>query len=140
MDDTRIELEYNTRKKSSLIAYLLYIFLGIFGAHRFYLGKYLTGMLMPILLFVGSGMGGIGGYLKGDSPESFAAPFALLTLSFASIGGYIILALYDVATLWKQVEDQNRSTLNQLYSQRESDRPPQQDNSGDGNESEVVEP
>jgi TM2 domain-containing membrane protein YozV len=138
MDDQRIELEYSARKKSSLVAYLLYIFLGILGAHRFYLGKYLTGILIPVLLFAGTALGGIGGYITGESPESLVAPFVLLTLGFSSIGGYVLFALYDLVTLWKQVEDLNRSTLNQLYNQREPDRSSQQDSSETGEESEAV--
>lgn len=117
MDDKRIDLEYQIRKKNSFLAYVIYIFFGIFGGHRFYLGKYYTGILMPVLIFGGTIMGSMAGHMTADSREIYAGVFLLLTFSFAFIGGYILFALYDLATLWKQVEDYNRSVLNQVYSQ-----------------------
>jgi len=35
--------------KSLLLAYLLWLVLGLFGAHRFYLGRYLSGALLLAL-------------------------------------------------------------------------------------------
>jgi TM2 domain-containing membrane protein YozV len=32
-------MEYDARKKSRLISYALWFFFGVFGAHRFYLGR-----------------------------------------------------------------------------------------------------
>lgn len=39
--------------KSALVAYLLLIFLGVFGAHRFYLGKTGSGILMLVMWLLG---------------------------------------------------------------------------------------
>lgn len=36
---------YDAKKRSTLIAYLFWFFLGWVGAHRFYIGKHLTGLL-----------------------------------------------------------------------------------------------
>ena len=42
-----------------IIAYLLWFFLGVFGAHRFYLGRFWTGLLY---LFTG-GLLGVGWFV-----------------------------------------------------------------------------
>ena len=41
-----IAKEYDNRKKSSVIAYILWLFLGIFGVHRFYVGDFFKGILL----------------------------------------------------------------------------------------------
>ena len=46
----------NVSGKSRLVALLLFLFLGIFGAHRFYVGRYLLG----VLYFFTIGLFGIG--------------------------------------------------------------------------------
>ena len=43
-----------TSNKSRLVALLLCIFLGVFGIHRFYVSKWITGILM---LLTGGGFG-----------------------------------------------------------------------------------
>ena len=42
-------MRYDANKRSAGIAYLLWFFLGWLGAHRFYLGRLLSGALMLIL-------------------------------------------------------------------------------------------
>ena len=49
----RQQLMYDANRKSVGVAYLLLIFLGGFGAHRFYLGESGTGAAQLILLIVG---------------------------------------------------------------------------------------
>ncbi len=39
-------MRYDAAKRSVLIAYLLWFFLGTFGVHRFYLGRLGSGLLM----------------------------------------------------------------------------------------------
>ncbi|WP_265506906.1 TM2 domain-containing protein, partial [Paracoccus rhizosphaerae] len=48
-----IEQRVTNDGKSAVIAYLLLVFLGAFGAHRFYLGKTGTGVAMLLLWIVG---------------------------------------------------------------------------------------
>jgi TM2 domain-containing membrane protein YozV len=38
-NDTRVLMLYEANKKTALVAYLLWFFLGWFGAHNFYLGR-----------------------------------------------------------------------------------------------------
>ncbi|GLQ57127.1 TM2 domain-containing protein [Devosia nitrariae] len=45
----RTSAQYDIEKKSLLVAYLLWFFLGYVGAHRFYLGRPVSGLLMLVL-------------------------------------------------------------------------------------------
>jgi TM2 domain-containing membrane protein YozV len=49
---TDASLMYDAHKKSALVAYLLWWFLGYFGAHRFYLGATVSGVIMLVLFLV----------------------------------------------------------------------------------------
>jgi TM2 domain-containing membrane protein YozV len=42
-------MQYDAAKKSAVIAYLLWFFLGGFGVHRFYLGRIGSGIVMAII-------------------------------------------------------------------------------------------
>ena len=52
MVDT-LSLEYENNKKSIILAYFLWFFLGMLGAHRFYFGKNISGLVL-LILTVGS--------------------------------------------------------------------------------------
>ena len=65
------QYEYKKRKKSTVSAYVLWFFLGILGAHRFYVGDYLRGGLLLITLG-----GFIIGWLAAPSPTPAPAPTA----------------------------------------------------------------
>ncbi|GAB4144944.1 MAG: TM2 domain-containing protein [Sphingomonadales bacterium] len=45
---------YEARRKSGLLAYALWFFLGYFGVHRFYLGRWTSGLIMLALTALGS--------------------------------------------------------------------------------------
>jgi TM2 domain-containing membrane protein YozV len=54
MDDSvRQQLLFEANRKSTGAAYLLWFFLGGFGAHRFYLGRTGTAVAQLLLLFFG---------------------------------------------------------------------------------------
>ena len=42
--------DYDNQKKSSVIAYILWFFLGILGVHRFYVGDFFKGILLLFTL------------------------------------------------------------------------------------------
>lgn len=45
----RTSAQYDIEKKSLLVAYILWFFLGYIGAHRFYLGRPVSGLIMLAL-------------------------------------------------------------------------------------------
>ena len=49
----RTQLQYDAQKKSIAAAYILWLFLGTFGAHRFYLGHIGSGAIQLTLLLLG---------------------------------------------------------------------------------------
>jgi TM2 domain-containing membrane protein YozV len=42
-------MRYDANKKSALLAYILWFFLGFFGVHRMYLGRIGSGIVMLVL-------------------------------------------------------------------------------------------
>ena len=51
--NARAQMMYDANKKSQGVAYLLLIFLGAFGAHRFYLGRVGSGIGQLVLGLLG---------------------------------------------------------------------------------------
>jgi len=49
MTTDRLSAQYDIEKKSLIVAYVLWFFLGYVGAHRFYLGRPLSGVIMLAL-------------------------------------------------------------------------------------------
>jgi TM2 domain-containing membrane protein YozV len=45
----RVSAQYDIEKKSLVVAYVLWFFLGYIGAHRFYLGRPFSGLIMLLL-------------------------------------------------------------------------------------------
>lgn len=65
-DNLRTQLQFQSQKKSAGVSYLLWFFLGGFGAHRFYLGRPVSAVAQLLLglfgwlpLFLGWGVLGI---------------------------------------------------------------------------------
>lgn len=52
-DDIRTQMTFDAQKKSAGVSYLLWFFLGGFGAHRFYLGQTGTAATQLILFLLG---------------------------------------------------------------------------------------
>jgi len=46
MSDAALMMQYDANKKSALVAYVLWFFMGLFGAHHFYLDRKGTGICM----------------------------------------------------------------------------------------------
>jgi len=55
-----VTMLYDANKKSLLVAYLLWFFLGGLGGHRFYVGKTGSAVGMIALLIVGSALAAVG--------------------------------------------------------------------------------
>ncbi|WP_458096674.1 TM2 domain-containing protein [Roseomonas sp. WA12] len=52
MSDTAAAMHYDANKRSVLVAYLLWFFLGWFAVHRFYAGRMVSGLLMLVVSMV----------------------------------------------------------------------------------------
>jgi len=52
-DSARNMMMYDARKKSGVVAFLLWLFLGGVGAHRFYLGRTSSGVAQLLLFILG---------------------------------------------------------------------------------------
>ncbi|MFM0522093.1 TM2 domain-containing protein [Caballeronia jiangsuensis] len=66
-DVSRQMMMYDAQKKSLVVAFLLWFFLGYLGAHRFYAGKTLSAILQLVLSLIGAALtfAGIGFALLG---------------------------------------------------------------------------
>lgn len=52
MNDAQTMMVYDATKKSMLVSYVLWWFLGMFGAHRFYLGRIPSAVAMLVITLV----------------------------------------------------------------------------------------
>ena len=92
------------KKKSVALAYLLAVFLGIFGAHKFYLKQTRRGLAYLVLwVWV---IAFVLGYLFSAPNLSYAAGFTY-PLLFVRAGYTVLLLLLDLATLPRQVAKVN---------------------------------
>lgn len=54
MDEAGRVMRFEANKKSTVVAYLLWFFLGWLGAHRFYLGYVTSGLILLALWLIGT--------------------------------------------------------------------------------------
>ena len=101
MTSDRTYVQYDIEKKSLLVSYLLWGFLGYVGAHRFYLGKPLSGLIMLALSSV------------------------VMVLTLVSFG--ILSFLWGIVVLWwlidallvpGMVASRNRGIADQVFGRR----------------------
>lgn len=59
-NDARAMMMFDANKKSVVVAYLLWLFLGGVGAHRFYSGKTGSGIAQLAMLIVGAALTAVG--------------------------------------------------------------------------------
>lgn len=90
-----IEQRIQNDAKSPVVAYLLLIFLGMFGAHRFYLGKTGTAVTMLILTILGI------------ATALLAVGFLLL----AAVGVWTLVDIFLVPGLIREEKEQMRQRL-----------------------------
>lgn len=104
-----LESKMREHDKSHGVAYLLWFFLGYFGVHKFYIGKYMMGILYPVIGFIAFTF-----LLLGFSDsENINIAFAI-----GSILGFMLL--YDLVTIPRQIRDvkskKKRKFIRQLIS------------------------
>jgi len=92
---TLVSLELANRRKSPLVAYVLWFFAGVLGAHQFYLRNVWDGLfylLLPPLTLVG----------MASLPDDRA------DVLIAAVGAWVIVWVRDLCTLWRQTKRVNQ--------------------------------
>ena len=93
MDD-KADSRFTEGETDYSIAWLLLTFLGLFGLHRIYMGKWITGLVMLII--------------------TLSSLSVLLILPPIALGGLFVVAIavYDFCTLNQQINNLNTASLN----------------------------
>lgn len=102
-----IETRLMNEKKSTLVAYLLWLFLGTLGIHHFYMGNTLLGIVYIILGIIGWGM-----TLSGLLPLGGAA--------FALLGIGLLLDLFRIPSCLRRSLADKREKLLKQYREKGS--------------------
>lgn len=115
-----IETRIGNEKKSTLVAYLLWFFLGSLAAHCFYLGKWKTGLLRLILGVIGIlgfTIGGVG--LMASTTEDVAAGATAISGFFGLIllvlGFWLIIDLFTIPKSIRQHQEALRQKLSEEF-------------------------
>jgi len=93
--DANKMMRYDANKKSMLVAYILLFFLGMLGAHRFYLGETKTGLIMLALFVGGSALSVVG----------------IGMLGVAAVGVWVVVDLFLIPSI---VSKRNNELIEQL--------------------------
>ncbi len=101
-----IEIEFSRRKRDTITAYFLCILFWFAGVHKFYIGKTLEGIIYIILFPLGAFMTVFGFFSISDT-------ILYTGLSALAILGCFII--YDIITLWKQVDKSNEKLYREIY-------------------------
>lgn len=90
------EVSVASQGKSKLLAYVFWFFLGVLGAHRFYWGKWKSGLALLALPLVGFGVFVLGslGVIAGVSLDSVSGGVA------GGIAAAVGLGACGVAGIW----------------------------------------
>lgn len=102
-----ISVEFSRRKKDTLTAYILCVFFWFAGVHKFYLTRITEGIIY-LMLSLSLVISLIAGLL-------FYNPFDMLKISLISFALIFIFLLYDIITLWKQVEKANEKIYGEIF-------------------------
>lgn len=111
-----IETRIGNEKKSTLVAYLLWFFLGSLAVHCFYLGRWKTGLLRLILGIIGIlgfTVGGVG--LMASTTEDAAIGASAISGFFGLIllilGIWLIIDLFTIPKAIRQHQEALRQKL-----------------------------
>jgi TM2 domain-containing membrane protein YozV len=88
-------MQYDARKKSLVVAFLLWWFLGAFGAHRMYTDRVASGVLMMILTLL-------------------SVPLAFIVIGFALMFVVFVWWVIDACLLPGVVQEQNLRLIRSL--------------------------
>ena len=95
MNDAQTMMVYDATKKSMLVSYVLWWFLGMFGAHRFYLGRTGTAVVMLVITLL-------------------SIPLTFLFIGFLSLGAMGIWWIIDAFMIPAIVREQNLKLASRL--------------------------
>ena len=101
-----VEIEFMRKKKDTLTAYFLLVFFWYFGLHKFYIGRVYEGifyLVSPISGFIMIFFGFFG------LNNTLFYTGVILLIMVAS------LLLYDVFTLWRQVDRANEKIYTEIF-------------------------
>ena len=110
-----LESEMQKRRKSLPLTYVLLIFLGALGVHKFYLGKTKQGLLYLVLGVVGFISLLIGEFTGLISFGASGMP--LFRFGLVCLGILVILLIVDLFTIPRQVRQANMATENKIIDQ-----------------------
>lgn len=94
-DDAKRLMTFETHKKSMGVAYLLWFFLGGFGAHRFYLSETGTAIAMLVICLI-------------------SIPLAIVGVGFIGLAAIGIWVLVDLFLIPSIARRKNTELMNQL--------------------------
>ena len=106
-----MELEYAAHKKSLALAYLAWLFFGVFGAHRFYLGRRKTAFAMLALSVGPVVIGFLMGLFDFGSAD---IEFGLSRVAWAILGVWMLV---DIFLIPGMVEGKNAELIQSLHRQ-----------------------
>lgn len=94
------------QEKSKIVAYVLWLLVGAFGAHRFYLGRIKTGAVMALLLVGYLVISGLNGYYMAQEMLNNETSIATITnpTSTFMIITYVTFAMILVWLCWYLID------------------------------------
>ena len=98
ISEASILMQFEAHRKSATPGYILWFFLGLMGAHRFYAEKWKTALLQ--LLGGLSWIGGAGIYTFTTALSSDTLSSSTLDANNISGGGYLILCFALFCAIW----------------------------------------
>lgn len=120
---TIFNAELDRSRRSTPIAYALWFFLGGVGAHNFYIGKVIWGLVYMFLLGTGwifliSGFIAAG---ASSDPDVGAAGAGLALLGWLALALLGFLLLWDLVTLPRQIRKREERVRNDLFAKLDTD-------------------
>ena len=110
--------EMDDHRKSTGISYLLYVFIGSIGIHKFYLGKWKMGIFYALLTIGGWSLGGFSflGAMVGASDTDIGGALILGMLMLLAVG---ILLFIDLFTIPRQIRKTHEKLKDGIISEFE---------------------